>query len=397
MKTDTHTFNSESSDRYHKEQIIVVSNYYPVNNQPGGHTFVRALVGSLSKFVFVNVIAPFPVISKSENTISNLKTKTYLKSQQKIVCPAFLSFGSKQLFRKFNSARMTNTFFKFSVIRALKYISDRKILGVYGHFLYPSGHASNEIGRLLNIPSFLGYGEWGASYRKRFGFSKVKNDLNEFDAIIAVSNERKKHLINKYSINDKKIKTIHNAADSDLFFPKDKLEMRKKYGFSPNDFIIIFVGHFVENKGILTILKSLNELPDVKAIFLGKGPINANSSNTIFSGNVPHQLVPDYLSCADVFVLPTLMEGCSNAIKEAMACGLPIITSDRPFNREIMNDSFSIMIDPTDVKSLSTEIRKLQNSDKIIKKMSRNALLQAGKFTLEERSKKILEVIRNAN
>ena len=71
-----------------------------------------------------------------------------------------------------------------------------------------------------------------------------------------------------------------------------------------------------------------------------------------------HDVIAEYLNCADIFVSPTLAEGCSNSIVEAMACGLPIISSDLPFNHDILDEKNSILLDPVEVNEIALAIRK---------------------------------------
>ena len=80
------------------------------------------------------------------------------------------------------------------------------------------------------------------------------------------------------------------------------------------------------------------------------------------------------MNAADVFVLPTLAEGCCNAILEAMACGLPIISSNLPFNWDILNDKNSILIDPNNINQIADAIQRLRDSPKLRSEMSEEAL-----------------------
>ena len=156
-----------------------------------------------------------------------------------------------------------------------------------------------------------------------------------------------------------------------------------------------FLGGFNNRKGINRLndaLKSINDV-SIKAIFIGDGEINPDYGNIIFKEKVTNKVVPDLLNLCNVFVLPTLAEGCSNAIIEAMACGLPIISSDLSFNYDILSSDNSILINPNDIFSLEKAILNLKNNKKLRFKMANNSLIKAQSLCIEKRSKKILKFI----
>lgn len=84
-----------------------------------------------------------------------------------------------------------------------------------------------------------------------------------------------------------------------------------------------------------------------------------------------------YLNAADFFVLPTLAEGCCNAIIEALACGLPVISSNLPFNDDILDENNSIKINPMDIQALRESMTMLIEDELLRNRLSDGALRQA--------------------
>jgi glycosyltransferase involved in cell wall biosynthesis len=92
-------------------------------------------------------------------------------------------------------------------------------------------------------------------------------------------------------------------------------------------------------------------------------------------------------------VLPTLHEGSCNVIIEAMACGLPIISSKIPEIEFQCDDSFSILIDPLNIDQLKHSIAILLADEEKIAKMGKAAIEHSKKFDLQQRAIKILNFI----
>ena len=91
--------------------------------------------------------------------------------------------------------------------------------------------------------------------------------------------------------------------------------------------------------------------------------------------------------------MPTLAEGCSNSIVEAMACGLPIISSDMPFNYDILDSSNSILISPRDVVGIALAIKGLKDAPQLRASMGMESFVKAQELSFDKRVHKILCII----
>lgn len=303
--------------------------------------------------------------------------------------PFYFSFGNNVKYKRF----MAMSFNK-SVRRTFSKIKNKPDV-CFGHF-WSSCYSIYPLAKKYDIPLIASSGEEIVTLHKDYSLNELQDFIGYVNGVISVSTKNKNEVIEAGLATEDKCKVILNAIDPTLFYKKNKKELKKRFGFNDKDFIVAFVGQFTERKGAKRLsdaLSSLND-PSIKALFMGSGYEAPDYKGIIFQGTVPHDLLPDYLNCADVFVLPTSNEGCNNAIIEAMACGLPIISSDLPFNYDILNEGNAIMINPYDITEIANAINFLKENPEKSYEMSLNAIKTCSDLTLSKRAEKIIEYIK---
>lgn len=195
---------------------------------------------------------------------------------------------------------------------------------------------------------------------------------------LLVCNNKVKNWLNR---KDKTF-MINNGVDAELFKPanrEQKIKLRKKYKLPLDKPIIIFVGRFVEKKGF----DKLFEVRDKNyfILFVGDGEVPEymkHDRNTRFIQFMPQEKLAKIYQASDVFCLPSTNEGFPLTILEAMASGLPIITSDNPGYEDYIDRRFVKLINPTP-KDIKSAIKEVLNNKKLSKKMadySRNAVVK---------------------
>jgi len=271
----------------------------------------------------------------------------------------------------------------------------------YCHFFVPSLIAFMYAKR-YSIPFFVATGESSIPVLRMPCQSFTLSEFRSYTSgVIAVSNKNKEEATARQLINPEKCKIFPNGTDLNVFLKKDKLSCRRQLGFSENDFIVICVGSFSVRKGQDKILKAIDKLnrPDLKLVLLGEPAVVdglfPDSKYIIFQGSVPNSQLPVYLNASDVFCLPTQREGCCNAIVEAMACGLPIVSSDRSFNYDILNRENSILIDPDDVDEIANALDVLYKDEMLRDCLASNAFIDSRRLGVRQRADDILDFIES--
>lgn len=204
---------------------------------------------------------------------------------------------------------------------------------------------------------------------------------------VAVKDFYIKHI----GVHPEKITVIPNGIDIEYF---DSItpnpDLQKSLSIAPSDFVIICVANLHINKGHHYLLEAFEvcNLKNAKLLIVGDGDEKENllhqienyqnKENIIFLGRRTD--VPQLLRISNLFILPTLFEGQSNAIMEAMASGLPIITTDIPENQSLIKNNISGILVPTqDSKAITRAINTL-----IIDEGLSNTLGKGGKEFLEQ-------------
>jgi len=258
----------------------------------------------------------------------------------------------------------------------------------YGHFI-SSGMAVGKLSTVTGIPGFVAYGESSSWSIDGIGCKAVRKALNDITGFVAVSEANKRRLIEYGIAPEEKIRVFPNGVDLAIFHRREKKESRKVLGWETDRFVVAFVGSFDERKGVDRLCRALRGLKNVQIAYAGEGRLKPDSDNAVHIGKVDPRIMPVFLSACDVFVLPTLAEGCSNAILEALACGLPVVSSDRDFNWDILTEENSLLINPESEQEIKDSILRLRDDKELRESLSLGAIKQAKKFDIRERFGKI--------
>ncbi|HHT9138095.1 MAG TPA: glycosyltransferase family 4 protein [Candidatus Wunengus sp. YC60] len=243
---------------------------------------------------------------------------------------------------------------------------------------------------------------------KIFGFFQYINFILA-NKVISVSENIKKELLRIHNAANKII-VIENGVNTELFYPKDKKEMRDLLKLDQDCYYLIFVGSFYPHHGVHHIINILNciiqKLSNVKLITIGSGYLLESAVNlakklelmthVYFVGEIAYEKIPNYINAADagIFILTGIgkIYGKSLKLYEYMACGKPVITSEScgDFVRE--ND-IGIVVSEEDYKFAADAIICLLKDTALVNSLGENGRkLIMNSFTWEITTKKILSV-----
>lgn len=379
------------------KSICILSVGYPTPTDPY-FSFVEQIALALSnEGVSVYVISPQSIVKHwLRGKELHPRFRHYNHNDQRsgvfVYQPYIISFG--------NHLKGISDFFRDYAIRKSFEMLPEKPDVCYGHFwhaakwLYPYAYKNNR-------PLFVACGESNVISENPYNPEDIKDFLKYVSGVICVSSKNKEESIAAGFTDGNNCVVIPNAIDPKLFYKKDKDALREKYGYNKKDFIVAFCGAFEHRKGSIRLAHAIDSLTeyDIKSFFIGKGFDSVledpECRGILFKGPLSHEVLPDYLNMADVFCLPTLQEGCCNAIVEALACGLPVISSDRSFNYDILNEDNSILVDPMEEAAIADSLRKLYLDKDYRSRLSEGALITSRKLSIKTRAKRILEFISN--
>jgi len=379
------------------DHLLVLASNYPSPAQPTYGTFVREFARAVARQgVRTSVIAPV-AIQRRARWPNGFPQRSIEKVEQgnelTVFRPAYLSVSAREQFSRLgplNPSLLTLRQFTSAVRRVVK----REHLApdaVYGHFLYLPGASAVHIGQELDIPSFPCMGEGEFWTVRRFGFARAREELKPAQGFIANSTALKGMLQKDLLIPPDSIGVFPNGTDLSKFKPHPMLAARRHFGLPEEPLLVCSVGNFLEGKGVARVAEAIDALDGVQGVFAGSGPVPPRCANTALCRRVSHDEIPLLLSACDVFALPTVIEGSSNALVEAMACGLPIISSLGEFNDDLLTPEVAIRLDPYDVSALRNAVVTLRDGPELRRKMAAAALARAAAFDVSERARRILQ------
>jgi glycosyltransferase involved in cell wall biosynthesis len=226
--------------------------------------------------------------------------------------------------------------------------------------------------------------------------------------IIAISEYTKNELMVHLEIPEERIHLIPNGVDHQKFHPVPD-PVRPSY-LHPEDRVLLYVGSEEPRKNLRVFLQALRDftgvMPNVKLIKAGGsgGDIYRQrcinevnrldlAKNVIFTGAISDTELLALYNIADAFVFPSLIEGFGLPPLEAMACGCPVIASERTSIPEVVGDA-GILIDPEDPEAWCNAISTVLNEPPLRGNMKRKSIQQAAKFSWEKCAQKTRDLYR---
>ena len=272
-------------------------------------------------------------------------------------------------------------------------------------------------------------GDWAWEYSIRQGLVKPSQDIDEFQKKnfgfkvwffkklqkfyakrtkkIITPSKYFKSIISGWGVLEEKINVIYNAVDVQRYTLKfSKEEARKQLKLDPKAKIILSVARLAPWKGIDKVIRVLpgilKKVPEVKYVVIGEGDRSnlerlARSHKVkdriIFTGRITYSEIPYWFKSADVLVLYSGYEGFSHVILEAMAAGIPVITSKKGGNPEAIDDGVNGLLIPINKKEeLKKAIIKILANQEFSQKLVRRGKEKIKKFNWNNLVKQTLEI-----
>ncbi len=191
---------------------------------------------------------------------------------------------------------------------------------------------------------------------------------------------------------------------------EDEAQLRRKYALPER--YLLYLGGFDQRKNLSALLRAfallVSKQPQARLVIAGRLPGRDSplfpdprrlvgelglEERVIFTGWVAEEDKPALLSGAVAFVFPSLYEGFGLPALEAMACGTPVVASNRSSLPEVVGEG-GILVEPTDVEALAEAMETLLVDDVLRAELRPRALAQAARFSWEQTALETLAVYR---
>ena len=334
--------------------LLVYSSLFPSPVQPNAGVFVRERMFRVGAHLPIVVVAPtpwFPFQSVLRMFRPHFRPMPPAHQQQDgvdVLYPRYFSIPG--VFKQWDGLFMALS--TYAMVKRLHQAGRVDIIDA--HFAYPDGYAATLLGRWLKVPVAITLRGTEARHARTPALvGPLKKALQGATRLIAVSSELLRVAV-QLGADPARALVVGNGVDISKFQPHPKDQARAKLGIAPHARVLISVGGLVERKGFHRVIPLLPELlktyPDLVYLIVGGASAEGDNraelekmvadlglgAHVRFLGPKPHEELAAVLSAADVFVLATRAEGWANVFLEAMACGLPVVTTDVGGNREVV-------------------------------------------------------------
>ncbi len=336
-------------------RLIVYSSLFPSAAAPTAGTFIRERMFRVAKRVPIVVVAP-QAWSPFDALIRRFRPdfRPMAASHEQVdgidvYRPRWLSLpGVGKRFDGWLMALCTEA--------CVRRVHRRfRATAIDAHFLYPDGWAATRIAQRLRLPATItirgSKDEWLIGTSREKG---LREAMARATKLFAVSQALARNVAHALGVAPAKVEVIGNGVDADRFAPVDRAEARRRLGLAADAPVLIGVGNLIPSKGfqrVIALLPRLRERhPGLVYLIVGGGATQGDMRASLeaqarecgvadavrFCGRQLPDELRWFYGAADVFVLATEFEGWANVFLEAMACGLPVVSTRVGGNAEVV-------------------------------------------------------------
>jgi glycosyltransferase involved in cell wall biosynthesis len=248
----------------------------------------------------------------------------------------------------------------------------------------------------------------------RLYFGLVSAGARRADAVITVSECSKRDIEKLLGLAPERIHVIGNAVDASLFPVRDPwllANVRERYGIGPR--FVLYFGGFDLRKNVPRLIEAYARVPErlrreYQLVIAGRyqhlgHPLYPDprvtvqslglEGNVVFTGQIREQDKGPLYSAATLFAFPSLYEGFGMTPLEAMACGTPVVTSNRSALPEVVGDA-GVLVDPYDTDAIAQALAEVLENTGLREELSRRGLERARRFTWPQVAEQTVRVYK---
>lgn len=333
---------------------MVFTSVFPHPGQPNVGLFVRERMFRAGQLVPLTVVAPVPwfplqgLIRRWRPHFRPEAPAVEVQEGFEVLHPRF--FCVPGVFKSLDGLLMALSCFP-TMVRLKRRFGFNLI---DAHFAYPDGYAATLLGKWLGVPVTVTLRGTETRLSRSLLFrSLIRSALKRATRIFAVADSLRRHAVS-LGIDPARVRVVGNGIDTEKFRCLEQRSARRRLGLPSDVPVLVSVGGLVERKGFHRVIECLPELkktfPDLCYMVVGGASAEGDweprlrrqvadlglDESVLFLGAQPPEALSTILSAADVFVLATRYEGWANVFLEAMACGLPVVSTQVGGNAEVV-------------------------------------------------------------
>ena len=363
--------------QYHGDiRVIVFSSLFPNRSAPAAGVFIKERMFRVARQVPIIVVAPQPwspfdaLLRRFRKSFRPVGATHECVDGIEVYRPRYFSVPA---FLK----RFDGRFMAIGCLRLMRRLQrEFQPTLIDAHFLYPTGYAASIVANTLGLPLTItlrgSVDEWLINSNRKHLLRRAMSDATH---LIAVSQALKENVAVALGQPPAKVTVVGNGVDLDKFMPIARQQARAHLNIADDAVVILGIGGLIERKGfhrVIPIIRTLRRsIPKLRYLIVGGGFTQGDMRTQLeelaikqgvadivqFCGpQLPSEL-QYYYSAADVFALATAHEGWANVFLEALACGIPIVTTRVGGNAEVIPDErYGLLVDYWDAQQFEAAL-----------------------------------------